>query len=53
MPGTFAHLERLPGGAIFVLLLNREVPGEQLVGQLRRRLAETTRWPDGDLFERY
>lgn len=53
MPGTFAHVERLPGGSLIVLLLNRSAPGLELVSKLRDRVAQAGQWPERDLFERY
>ncbi len=51
MPGSAAHLERLPGGTGFVLLLNAEVDPAPLAAALREALLRQASWPTADLFE--
>ena len=50
LPGSSAHVERLPGGVTLVLLFNRTAPVEELIPSLRAEIGKVSDWPDRDLF---
>lgn len=51
--GSAGHVEWLPNGTAFVLLLNADVDPAPFAQAIRDGLAAGPAWPAGDLFEDY